>query len=106
MADKVRKLNEIDKEFLKSKTPYALPDNPSNKGFSASQIKAKMYEGHLVVYEWLKQLQAETNTAFDLNDAAIAIINSAIDTINATKATKTELATLESNIEDGTITAY
>ena len=60
---KVQDLNNIDKEFLLSKTPARLPDNPSDKGFSASQIKGKMYEGYLVLFEWLKRLISQVNTA-------------------------------------------
>ena len=57
-------LTQQDKEFLKSKTPYVLPDNPSDKRWSASQIKAKMYEGFFVLYEWLKKSAIETNQIF------------------------------------------
>lgn len=57
-------LTQQDKEFLKSRTPYVLPDNPSDKKWSASQIKAKMYEGFFVLYEWLKKSAIETNQIF------------------------------------------
>lgn len=67
MADEenvITLLTDQDKEFLKNKTPASLPDNPSDKRWSASQIKLKMYEGYLILYEWLKRLAGESNTQF------------------------------------------
>lgn len=58
----VYELDEDDKSFLKSKTPASLPDNPSDKRWSASQIKNKMYEGYLVLFEWIKRLTSQVNT--------------------------------------------
>lgn len=57
----VKELTDKDKQFLKSKTTAFLPDNPSDKRFSASQIKMKTYEPDLILFEWLKGLAAETN---------------------------------------------
>lgn len=57
----VYELDEEDKSFLKSKTPASLPDNPSDKRWSASQIKNKMYEGYLVLFEWIKRLTEQVN---------------------------------------------
>ena len=106
-------LTQQDKEFLKSRTPYVLPDNPSDKKWSASQIKAKMYEGFFVLYEWLKKSAIETNQIFHgLISGSITIngvIESAVEdsqgnVIHETYETKThtqELITaLQSEISD------
>lgn len=58
-------LTVLDKEFLKSNTPYVLPNEPTNSGWTAEQIKEKMYTGHLILFEWLRntQLYIENNYA-------------------------------------------
>lgn len=69
MAKKITELNNDSKAFLLSKTPYILPDNPSSKGFSASQVRQSMYGGYVVIYEWLKKMGVEVNDAITgLND--------------------------------------
>ena len=67
----IKLLTEADKEQLLSKTAYVLPDNPSNKNFSASQIKRKMYEGYLVLFDYINNLIADVNT--DINDILIKL---------------------------------
>lgn len=62
---KVTELTESDKAFLRNKTPASLPDNPSDKRWSASQIKVKMYEGYLVLFEWIRRLAKEVNVIAD-----------------------------------------
>ena len=66
--NKITLLTDNDKQFLRSKTVASLPDNPSDKRWSASQIKLKMYEGYLVLYEWLKRLASESYTLFERFD--------------------------------------
>ena len=97
-----------DKEFLKSKTPYVLPDNPSDKKWSASQIKAKMYEGFFVLYEWLKRSAIETNQIFhalisgDITiDALIerALKDASGNVITETYETKSQVQTLISGLQ-------
>lgn len=58
-------LTVLDKEFLKSNTPYVLPTEPTNSGWTAEQIKEKMYKGHIILFEWLRntQLYIENNYA-------------------------------------------
>lgn len=60
---KVKVLTDNDKLFLRSKTPASLPDNPSDKRYSASQIKKKMYEGYMILFDWLRELAENVNTA-------------------------------------------
>lgn len=67
---RVTELGEKDKQFLKNKTPSTLPTNPSDKGWSAAQIKMKMFEGYLVLFEWLKKLTKEVNLVADQMDAS------------------------------------
>lgn len=42
-----------------------MPDNPSNKGLSASQIKSKMYEGYLILFDWMYQERIDIQKVFD-----------------------------------------
>ncbi len=81
----VDELDEEDKSFLKSKTPAILPDNPSDKRWSASQIKIKMYEGYLVLFEWLKRLTSQVNILASKmkadNDAEFSAIQQSISNI-------------------------
>lgn len=60
---RVKILTDSDRNYLRSKTPFILPDNPSDKRFSASQIKRAMYEGYLILFDWIKELQGDVNTA-------------------------------------------
>ena len=70
----VKELTDKDKQFLKSKTTAFLPDNPSDKRFSASQIKMKTYEPDLILIEWLKTLAAETNVVVtNINNEVIEL---------------------------------
>ncbi len=50
-------LTSEDRQNLLSKTAYSLPDNPSDKQFSAKQIKRKMYEGIIILFDWLRETQ-------------------------------------------------
>ncbi len=55
-------LTPEDKEYLKSKTAYVLKDNPTQDSrMSAKQIKAKLYEGILQLFDWLVATQTELN---------------------------------------------
>lgn len=63
MIEFITPLTEKDKEFLKSKSPYALPDNPSNKGLSANQITSKLGEGLFVLFDWMKEEREQMTRA-------------------------------------------
>ena len=65
MIKKQTELTERDKENLLSKSPYALPDNPSSKNFSASQIRRKMYEAYLVLFGFIERAISENNVNID-----------------------------------------
>lgn len=80
--EKIKKLTVEEKDKLLSKTFFVLPDNPSTKNFSASQIKKKGYEGLLVLFEHINNLIDSINGNADINNKEIADINKAIDTIN------------------------
>lgn len=68
MASKIKKLTNDDKNNLLSKTFYVLPDNPSNKNFSPSQIKRKGYEGYLVLFDYINSLIDAINNNYDSDD--------------------------------------
>ena len=44
-------------EMLKRNSPYALPDNPSQAGWTPAQIKEKFYAGHFYLYTLLKEVR-------------------------------------------------
>lgn len=57
----MNKLTNNDRELLKSKSAYILPNNPSDKGLSADQIKKRLYEGLMLLFEWLKRAIEDTD---------------------------------------------
>lgn len=62
---KITQLTDNDRDFLRSKSAETLPDNPSDKGLSAAQIKAKYYEPIKILFEWLKKTQIDTQNGFN-----------------------------------------
>ncbi len=51
MAKKTQEEKLREQQKLKELSPYSLPDNPSQKGWSSGQIKSKMYQGLFYLYE-------------------------------------------------------
>ena len=81
MADKeikITTLTEQQREVLKSKTPFILPDNPSQKGYSASQIKKTMYEPVLLLFDWLKRQGLETKEVVEEINAYLNSIDTGL----------------------------
>ena len=68
-------LSNEDLNLLKEKSPYSLPDNPSDKGLSARQIKMKFYEGLLLIFKWIQDYQTEINTVLNLSNEDISRIS-------------------------------
>lgn len=62
---KVPNLTEEQRQLLLSKTPFVLPDNPSDKNFSPAQIKRKMYEGFLVLFDLVNATINSVNIGFN-----------------------------------------
>lgn len=77
----IPQLTAEQKNFLLSKSPFVLPDNPSDKHFSPAQIKRKMYEGLVVLYDYINQLISAINADITLSNADVAQINSDLTTI-------------------------
>lgn len=77
----IQKLTAEQKELLLSKSPYVLPDNPSDKHFSPSQIRKKMYEGLLVLYDYINLLIDAVNSNVTLSNTDIATINTNLTTL-------------------------
>ena len=71
MSDKITKITAENKELLKNKSAYGIPDNPSNHGFSAKQIKSKLADPSLILCDWLSRLANETSSGFDAYDEQI-----------------------------------
>lgn len=78
MAIRLKEYTVERRNILKSKTPYALPDNPSDKGLSADQIKAKFYEGTMQLYDWMADTVEQLNT--DIYDSGLALGVSQVST--------------------------
>lgn len=72
MADDfITPLTEEQRKTLVSKTSKALPDNPSERGYSADQIKRKQgYEASLYLYDLIQAAIAEANEHFSEFDAS------------------------------------
>lgn len=121
LENKITQLTDKDREHLKSKSPAVLPDNPSGKGWTANQIKIKFYEGLLLLFEWLKKSQTETNNLLVLieenaNQTVSKTVNKIINgettvkkafqdedgnNIKATYSTKIELLNLITMLKSG-----
>ena len=96
-------LGNQELNLLKQKSPFSLPDNPSDKGLSAAQIKAKFWEGLLLLFNWLKESQLELAHDEDLIEvlysyftegkANFAVKDQNGNVINATYETKTDATT-------------
>lgn len=76
MSNPINKKTDADIAQLKNKTVYSIPDNPSNKGFSAEQIKDKMAGPVLEVAEWIKELSEQ---AFEIGEKVDGVDNSKVD---------------------------
>lgn len=79
----IPKLSPAQKELLLSKSPYALPDNPSDKHFSASQIKRKMYEGLLVLFDYINAFIDSVNSNVTLSNQDLQTMQSDIGTLQS-----------------------
>ena len=79
----IPQLTAEQKNFLLSKSPFVLPDNPSDKHFSPAQIKRKMYEGLVVLYDYINQLIGLLNANITLSNADVASINSDLGTLSS-----------------------
>ena len=79
MSTKILGNEELN--ILRAKTPYSLPDNPSDKGFNARQIKTKFWEGYLLLFNWLKDTQASLNNDFATTNSALLNESKRIDVI-------------------------
>lgn len=94
-------LSNDDLNLLKEKSPYSLPDNPSDKGLSARQIKMKFYEGLLLIFKWLQEYQVEINTLFNLSTEDISRISQTLAEFRARfEADEAAYETIEDHDED------
>lgn len=97
MWGKINKaLTSENKTFLESKTAKILPNNPTSQGFSADQIRKSLYEGILVLFEWLK---TTNNSNVDFNNKVMETLT-AINENN--EEDKQDLANLKQSLIDGT----
>lgn len=73
-------LTDENKEFLKSKTAFVLPDSPSANLWTSAQVKRKFYEGQLVLFEWLRQYQEEVTPLIGDNIEEINSLTKLLET--------------------------
>lgn len=71
-------------EQLKKLSPYSLPDNPSQSGWSTKQVKAKFYQGLFYLYSLFKSLRGDVQDA--LNGEMIVGVSVTENTFTFTKA--------------------
>ncbi len=81
--NRIRTLTVDNKNTLLSKTFYVLPDNPSDKNFSPSQIRKKGYEGYLVLFTFINDIIDQINANVDLTNTDLTAVNTAIETLNS-----------------------
>lgn len=53
------------KDILKSLSMYSSPNKPSSKGYSAEDIKRKMYEPILQLYDWLYNIKIQLESLIE-----------------------------------------
>ena len=75
--DKITTLSEENLDYLLSKTPKVMPDNPSANGWSGARVRRVLYEGYIILFEWLKRLSIEVKDKtdilqLDLNDVILS----------------------------------
>ena len=64
MADeKIKVLTEEERVKLKERGAYSLPDNPSDRGWNPAQIKRKIADPSLMLFDHLKKTQENVNKA-------------------------------------------
>ena len=68
MSDKknITLLTEEERIKLKNKSAFSLPDDPSQRGYNSEQIKRKLYEPTLLLFDWLKRQGLETAEIIEL----------------------------------------
>lgn len=97
MWGKINKaLTSENKTFLESKTAKILPNNPTSQGFSADQIRKSLYEGILVLFEWLK---TTNNSNVDFNNKVMETLTAITEN---NEEDKQDLANLKQALIDGT----
>lgn len=111
MANKLTKLTNEDKNKVLSGTSYVLPNNPSNKGWTADQIRQKGYQGLIAIFDLI-------NTKFqaiidDLNDRVLnndfgefqTEITNNLNQINSSFASiNTDITNLKNGVSENTST--
>ena len=97
MWGKINKaLTSENKTFLESKTAKILPNNPTSQGFSADQIRKSLYEGILVLFEWLK---TTNNSNVDFNNKVMETLTAITEN---NEEDKQDLENLKQALIDGT----
>lgn len=71
----MKPLNDDNKNFLLNNSAFVLPNNPTQQGWSANQIKEKLYKSSLILFGWLKTHVDEAISSEDTINKAIEDIN-------------------------------
>ena len=97
MANPITKRTSADKQALTNKSVYTLPDNPSNKGYSADQIKGKIADPAFLVFDWLKQLSEEVYSFYGSYET---------DNARITSLENGKLDKITNSLSSGDVAAY
>lgn len=92
--NKITILGEKERQYLAAKSAAILPKNPSEQGWNWEKILKTLYEPLLVLYEWLKQTQDQTNDAVNTFTQQIENILTDIGLLDG------RVETLESEVDD------
>lgn len=64
--NKITTLSDEELDYLLGKTPKIMPDNPNQNGWSPARTRRVLYEGYIILFEWLQRLALETKTKTDI----------------------------------------
>lgn len=95
MAVKTQEEKLREQQKLKELSPYSLPDNPSQKGWSSGQIKSKMYQGLFYLYELFAGFRDDTEDSI----VSVSVVENTITFTKASGTTETfEIGSGNANI--------
>lgn len=85
-------------ELLKQNSPFALPDNPSDVGWSSDKIKEKFWAGLIVLYNLFKESRTNQNSNISNVQEIVAQINQAYQDILTNETLKVKYDSLGNEI--------
>lgn len=99
MTDEQRRALEI--QTLKDRSPFAIPNNPSQSGWSTAQIKEKFYTGLLYLYDLFYSLRGSVEESLTEQNDIVQQVYEAMQTAIKNKGSVATYADLPTNPEFG-----